>query len=637
MPSSLRDRFARTLAAFGLALAALLPAASMVHAKDILTLRVGTVEALDSLNPFETELLLGYEVFTLNYDLLVNFGPNNDPVPGFADSWTQSADQLTWTFHIRDGMKWSDGQPATSADVVYTYNLELQGTKNGGVLGLGYLDPYLKDSFVTSVTAPDPSHVVITTSHPTTKLTHSYIPIVPQHIWKNVTPANIDNFLNNPPVVGTGPYQAVESTSQYVRLTRNPYYWGKQGAEDEIVIQYYPDAPDTMVAAFKNNELDYIHSPSPESFNQLKTAPNTVVDASEGNGFTQINYNTYTKGGGASTTALQDPLFRQALGYAIDKPTLIQKVLLGYGTPGSTQVPPWEKQYHTEPNDLRTFDIAKANSLLDAAGYPRDPAGNRVDKQGKEINLRLYAPNTDADYGKDAQFIQGWFEQVGIKVSAQVLDAGILGTDEAYDTTKPVKGQLDYDMVIWGWAGDPDPNALLQILTTSAIGGSSDSQWSNPQYDQLYDEQNESDTVPAQRKMYIDQMQQLFYDQAPYDILYYDNNLDAYHTDKFAGWENQPVQGGAPFFQDGSIDYTLLTDATKATPAPSVTANPAPASSGGTVAPAPSVAPAPVPTDTGSSGSALPLILGIIVIAVLLVGFIGLTRRRRTAAAEDDE
>jgi peptide/nickel transport system substrate-binding protein len=636
MRSPLRDRLARTLAALGLTLAALLPAASVVHAKDILTLRVGTVEALDSLNPFETILTLGYEVFTLNYDLLVNFGPNNDPVPGFADTWTQSSDQLTWTFHIRDGMKWSDGQPATSADVVYTYNLELNGTKNGGVVGLGYLDPYLIDSFVTSVTAPDPSTVVITTSRPTTKLTHSYIPILPQHIWKNVTPANINDFLNNPPVVGTGPYQAVESTSNYVRLTRNPYYWGKQAAEDEIVIQYYPDAADTMVAAFKNHELDYIHSPQAESFNQLKTLPNTVAQASEGNGFTQINYNTYTKGGGASTTAVQDPLFRQALGYAIDKPTLIQKVLLGYGSPGTTQVPPWEKAWHTDPNDVRTFDIAKSNSLLDAAGYPRGPDGIRVDKQGKEINLRLYAPNTVADYAKDAQFIQGWFQQVGIKVSAQVLDSGILGTDEALDTTKPAKGQLNYDMVIWGWAGDPDPNALLQILLTSAIGSSSDSQWSNPQYDQLYVQQNQA-ASDADRKMYMDQMQQLFYDQAPYDILYYDNNLDAYHTDKFAGWENQPVQGGAPFFQDGSIDYTLLTDATKATPAPSAAANPAPASSGGTVAPAPSLAPAPAPTDTGSGGSPLPLIVGIIAIAILLVGFIGLTRRRRAAAAEDDE
>ncbi len=238
-------------------------------------------------------------------------------------------------------------------------------------------------------------------------------------------------------------------------------------------------------------------------------------------------------------------------------------------------------------------------------------------------------------YAKDAQFIQGWFQQVGIEVSAQVLDEGTLVTDEALDTTKPAKGQLDYDMVIWGWVGDPDPNALLQILLTSSIGSTSDSQWSNAQYDQLYDTQNQAPTDAA-RKAAMDQMQQIFYDQAPYDVLYYDNNLDAYHTDKFAGWQNQPVEGGAPFFQDGSINYTLLTDATKATPSPSAV-NAEPTAAAGSNGPTASVAPAPVPTDSGSSGSPLPLIAGIAAIAVLLVVFIGLTRRRRAAAEEDDE
>ena len=636
MRSPLRDRFARTLAALGLAMAVLLPAAS-VRAADPLILRIGTTESLDSINPFETALTVGYEVFTLNYDLLVNFGANNEPVPGFADSWAESADNLSWTYHIRDGMKWSDGQPATSADVVYTYNLELKGTKNDGVVGAGYLDPYLKAAFVTGVTAPDPSTVVITTSQPTTKLTHVYIPILPEHIWKAVTPTGVANYPNKPPIVGTGPYQVVEfKLGQYVRLVRNPNYWGPKGAEDEIVIQFYPDAPDTMVAAFKNNELDYIHNPNALQLNQLKTAPNTVTLSAEANGFTQLNYNTYTKGGGASTTALQDPAFRQALGYAIDKPTLIQKVLLGYGTPGTTQVPAWERNWHVEPNDVRQFSIDTANAKLDAAGYPRGPDGTRIDKQGKPISLRLYAPNTDPSYGKDAQFIQGWFGQVGVKVTAQVLDQGVLITDEALDTTKPAKGQLNYDMVIWGWAGDPDPNTLLQILETSAIGSTSDSQWSNPQYDALFDQQNQA-TNDADRKALITQMQQLFYDQAPYDILYYDNSLDAYHTDKFAGWQTQPVVGGEPFFVDGSVNYTVLTDATKATPVPSVTANPAPTVAGASGAPVASATPAPVPTDTGSGGSPLALIIGVVAIAALLVVVLMMTRRRSAAAAEDEE
>ena len=188
-------------------------------------------------------------------------------------------------------------------------------------------------------------------------------------------------------------------------------------------------------------------------------------------------------------------------------------------------------------------------------------------------------------------------------------------------------------MVIWAWQGDPDPNALLVILTTSTIGNTSDSQWSNAQYDQLYDQQNQAAT-DAERKTYMAQMQQLFYDQAPYHILYYDNNLDAYHTDKFGGWQTQPAQGGSPFFVDGSINYTVLTDATKATPAPTATVNAEPTA--GSSGPAASVAPAPVPADT-SSGSPLPLIIGIVAIAALLVVILLMTQRRRKATEEDDE
>jgi peptide/nickel transport system substrate-binding protein len=640
MRSPLRDRFARTIAAFGLALAALLPAAS-ARAAAPLVLRVGETQDLDSLNPFMTALEIGYEVFTLNYDLLVNFGQNNEAVPGFADTWTQSADGLSWTFHIRSGMKWSDGQPATSEDVRYTYQLELDGTKDGGSVGLGYLDPYLKDSFVTAVTAPDPSTVVITSSRPTSKLTSAYIPILPAHIWKNVKPANVSDFKNNPTNVGTGPYQVVEwKASQYVKLQRNPNYWGTPGAEDQIVIQFYPDAPDTMVAAFKNNELDYIHNPSAGQFNQLKTLPKTVALATESNGFTQINFNTYDKdipSGGASTKALRDPAFRTALGYAVDKSTLIQKVLLGYGSPGTTQVPPWQRKWHVDPTDIRQFNIATANTMLDAAGYPRGSDGTRVDKEGKPINLRLYFPSDNPDYAKDAQFVQDWYGQAGVKVTAQGLDSGTLGTLEYLDGSKAAKGQLKYDMVIWGWTGDPDPNALLTILETSSIGNTSDSQWSNTQYDGLFDQQNQAAT-DADRHALMAQMQQLFYDQAPYEILYYDNNLDAYHTDKFANWQNQPADGGAPFFLDGSLAYTVLTDATKATPvpsaAPSVATSPVAGSSTGPVA---SPTPAPVATDTSGSGSSLGLILAVVAIAALLVVVLLMTRRRRAAAAEDDE
>src|SRR4029079_8656892 len=115
MRQPLRARAARLLVATGLAASALLPAAAAnVRSADPLVLKAGTDQDLQVLNPFESVTVADFEVFTLNYDLLVNYGVDIEPVPGFAESWTQSPDGKTWTFKIRPGMKWSDGQPATS-------------------------------------------------------------------------------------------------------------------------------------------------------------------------------------------------------------------------------------------------------------------------------------------------------------------------------------------------------------------------------------------------------------------------------------------------------------------------------------------------------------------------------------------
>ncbi len=90
-------------------------------AADPVVLRVGTTQDLDASNPYQTALVSGYEAFQLTYNLLVDFGNNLEPVPGFADSWERAADRVT--FHIRTGMKWSDGQPATSADACFSWQL----------------------------------------------------------------------------------------------------------------------------------------------------------------------------------------------------------------------------------------------------------------------------------------------------------------------------------------------------------------------------------------------------------------------------------------------------------------------------------------------------------------------------------
>ncbi len=644
MRPNARVRFARLGAALLLVAALTMPSLALpTRAANSLILRVGTTQDLDSMNPFQTALAVGYEAFTLNYDLLVNFDEMMNPAPGFAESWTQSSDGLTWTFKIHPGMTWSDGKPATSEDARFTLQTVLDAVNAGASIGLGYLDPYVKYAAIKSVAAPDPTTLVVTTTRANDRVLAMFIPILPKHVWGTYTYKTIADFPNKAPVVGSGPYQAVEwQTGQFMRFARNESYWGSHGAPTEVDIRFFPTAQDTMVQAFKNKELDYIHNPTAAQFIQLKAQKDVVALSASANGFTELGFNTYGQdiaGGGASTTALRDPAFRDALGYAIDKPALVDKVLNGFGTAGTTQVPPSQVKWYVAPTDIRTFDIGVAKQKLDAAGYPTDASGNRLDKQGKVIALRLYFPNTDSSYATSAQFITDWFGQLGIKVHSQALDEGTLTDLEVgpSDGVMP-KTKLNYDMFIWGWVGDPDPNTLLAIFQTEAIGNSSDSQFSNPTYDTLFTQQNEAPDA-ATRKTLMAQMQQIMYDQAPYHILYYDNVLDVYRTDRFSNWQTQPPTDGTPLFVNGSYNYTILTDATASptpAPSPSAGASAAPGSSSPGASTTPTPAPSPAPGGGGASGGDNTLlIVAAAIVIVVVVGGGYLLMRRRPAQEEE--
>ena len=639
MRSTLRRRATRALAVSALILSTLLPAAAPATAADPVVLRVATTQDLDSLNPYATLLVVGYEAFLLSYNLLVDFGPDLEPIPGFADKWERAADGHSWTFHIRDGMKWSDGQPATSADACFSWKLAIDSiAKNGsGALGAGYLDPGLDDAKVTKVTCPDASTMIATTDDGSDRILQTYLPIIPQHIWSKQTFETIGKAKFDAPLVGTGPYQAVEwQTGQFVRFQRNPNYWGPKTYPDQVVIQVFKSA-DTMVQALKAGEIDYAHGVLADQFDALKTEPNMKTVVGSANGWTQLAFNTYgtgtgktIKGGGPSTQALLDPKFRDALGYAVDHQALVDKVLGGYGDVGSTIVPPVLTKWHVDPTNPRHFDIELAKQKLTDAGYVLDANGARLDKQGKPISLRLITPNTDDNYPKAAQFVSEWYADLGIKVTTSVLESSTVG-----DRVLPPEGdgKADYDIELWGWAGNVDPNALLQIFKCDAIGSSSDSQYCNPAFDKLYDDQLAA-TTDDTRKAILTQMQNLIYDEAPYDILYYDANLEAYRTDRFAGWQNQPTANGTPMFSYGTLGYTLLTDATAQPSAAPSEAAPSGASAGPVATAAPSAAGGD--TTSGSGNSTL-LILGAILLIVLIGGGLIMSSRRRARGAGGED
>ena len=607
--------------------------AGPVIAADPVVLTVGTTQDLDASNPFNTELVVGYEVFELTYSLLTDYDKDTKPAPGFSDTWTRAADKVT--FHIPDGVKWSDGQPATSADACFTWQMALDAIANEA--DMGYLSAGLSDAHITKVECPDANTMIAYTTDQSDRIFQIYMPILPKHIWGKFDYKSIMDEKFDAPLVGTGPYTLVEwQTGQFARFVRNPNWTGAKGFEDEVVLRFYPDQTDTMVQALKNGELDYAHNVNADQFKQLQADPAYTAVAGSANGWTQMAFNTYgqydgktIKGGGPSTKALLDPKFRDALGYAVDKDVLLERVLGGFGDKGDTVVPPILGDMHVTPDTPRTFNIDMAKQKLTDAGYVLDADGKRLDKEGKAINLRLYYPNTDDNYKKSAEFIKEWYGQLGIGVTNQQFDSdtltGILLPPEAGD-----EYVADYDIELWGWSGSPDPNGLLIVFRCDQIGNLSDSQYCNPEYDRLYD--LESTQGGADRLATLKQMQNLIYNEAVYDVLYYDANLDVYRNDRFAGWQNMP-SNGTPFFTYGILNYTLLTDATAVpTPGPTTVA--------ATTAPGASPAATAAPTPGGASDSGSNTML-LIVLAAALVIVVGggwwYMRGRRSGAAAEEE
>jgi peptide/nickel transport system substrate-binding protein len=635
MRSSLRRRAARLSTVLAVTGMLILPGvAAPVAAADPVVLTVGTTQDLDASNPFNTELVVGYEAFELTYSLLVDFDKDARPAPGFADSWERSPDRVT--FKIGSGRKWSDGEPATSADVCFSWGLAIAAHKDDSYVGSGYLDPGLTDAGVTKIECPDPNTFIAYTTDQSDRIFQTYMPIIPQHVWKSYNYKTIADQKFDGPLVGSGPYTLAEwKTGQFARFVRNPNFWGHQGFEDEVVLRFFPDNTDTMVQALKTGEVDYVHRVNNDQFAQLKADPAYTAVAGIPNGWTQLAFNQYgsnngktIKGGGPSTKALLDPKFRDALGYATDKQTLVERALGGLGTPGDTVIPPTLVDWHVSPDRPRSFNIELAKQKLDEAGYPLVD-GKRMDKEGKAINLRLYYPNTSDIYPKTAAFIKEWYGQLGIGVTDQSFDSDTL-TSIVLPPESGEDGALaKYDIELWGWSGSPDPNGLLYIFLCNQIGSSSDSQWCSKEYDDLY--AKESKEAGAERKATLTQLQNLVYDQAVYDVLFYDDNLDVHRNDKFAGWQNMPSDG-TPFFAYGILNYTLLTDATLVpTPGPTTAATAAAGASAGPTATA-------GPSTGGTSGTGDNTTLLIVLVAVVVVvGGGWLFLRRRSAPAAEEE
>jgi peptide/nickel transport system substrate-binding protein len=561
------------------------------------TFTVGMLNNVDSFNPFNGVEAESYEMWALMYDYMIRYSDKDmSPEPGLAKSWDTSDNGLTWTFHIRSGVKWSDGVPLTAADIAYTYNRILDGGPEAASWG-----SYLKS--VTKITAPNATTVVLKLNKPNAVLPLLPIPIIPEHVWKHVSESQVKTYSNEPPnVVGSGPFRIIQgkASGSLYRFVPNRHYWGGVSHIDNLVFRVYNDE-DTLVQALKKGEVDFAEGISPLQVKALKGQPGITAQLGDSPGFDEVAFNTGSvnlktgKPMGDPNPAVLDPKFRFALTTAIDRSSLVQHVYQGGGTPATTVIPPAYSKYRWQaPAADFSFNQAKAARLLDAAGYKVGSDGWRTLPNGKPIGtLRLDARTESQTSIQTMKFVQEWLSDLHIQSKITTMESSKL-------TNTILEG--DYDMFQWGWYVEPDPDSMLSYFTCGQRGGWSDSWYCNPTYDKLYKEQH-SALDQATRESEVKQMQKILYRDAPYLNTVYNTIGEAYRSDRWHGFVPQPNPGGVLLFQYGVQNYINIRP------------GPAPIS-GGAAGSATAAADGTSSTTTADSTK----VLGVIVGGLLLFG-----------------
>ena len=397
--------------------------------------RIGYGGSPDTLNPGTAVLTEAYTIFALVYDALYTYNLDGTYSLGLAESVDRSADGLTYTYKIRSGIKFHDGQPLTARDVAFTYNL------NKAHAEYPYMNPYTAS--MESITAPDDTTVVIRLNavipNIESQLVFQYV--LPAHVWQAHAAGAAAVEFENETLIGSGPFKLLEyKQGEFVRLGANKQHFSRPPKVDEVIFQTFGN-PDALVQAVSTGQVDMITELPNAAAEKLGKAPNVkVVSAAPfAPAVSDIIFNQATsascpsKSACTGNVALQDRQVRVALAHATNKQQLIDVLLLGKGTPGLTLIPNGLGMWFNNSLQDYEYNPAKANKILDDAGYSARPYAqpNRCAVPGcpsgsPVMNFRMYWPSDSVDAPRMAELLAGMWKEIGVGVQPQAIDPDAL-------------------------------------------------------------------------------------------------------------------------------------------------------------------------------------------------------------------
>ena len=475
--------------AAGLALAA----ATAVARADT-TLVVSMAADPTGLDPEAVENNTSGFVMATVYDSLTAYKPGTVEVaPGLAQSWDITEDGLSYTFHLRKGVKFHDGTPFNAHTYLQDLDRWLNKNDPNYIFKNGPEDSYIDFTFgdVASYSATDDDTVVLKMKEPSAAMLASLA-----MVWQGVTsyPAAAKygkDYRNHP--VGTGPFIFREWRQRdQVILDANPDYWKGKPKIDHLVFKEYPDAQAALLA-LKRGEAQVMGDVATQVISAIRSDNNLTL-------LTQPGLTVNGMGMPNEAPPFNDKRVRQALNDAVDKDAINKALYQNLATTLNSPIP--ESQWgHDKTMKPYAYDPAKAKQLLAAAGV----------KPGLKVELLSYStPRGYNPAGPDlAVALQGYFNKVGIDASIRKLDMGAFLAE--------VRSGKYPGMFLTGWSGDNgDPDNFVGALFNSkGMPVSDTAHYKNPEVDKMMDEAA-SVSDPEKRLAMYKTIQRQIMDDAPW-------------------------------------------------------------------------------------------------------------------------
>ena len=488
-------------------------------------LRIGYTDPPDGINPFVGSNQVSYVIFQEMYPALVQYDEDYQLTGDWAESWTVSDDNRTYTFELRPG-KWSDGTPLTSADAVWTFETVLKYKDVSTGLTAGYIDD------VESVEAPNDQTFIVTYAKPKATALANLQPfyILPKHVFEQHVGEGgkgLDKWdmKAEGELVGGGPFTVKAYDEKGTTLLeRNPGYYGPKPNLDAIGITVYQN-PDAMVSAFKAGEIDSMDKVPVTLVDQITAMPDVQVEGGLVPDVVNIGFNANPKK--TNQRELLDPVVKNAMAHAVNRDKIIETVYNGRAAPAASILTPIAGDYLDPTIKPEAYDLALANQLLDDAGYTKGADGIRTTPAGERMSYEVLLPTDIEGQQRKFEIIQEDWKAIGIETVGKPMDGSAAGAA----MMAPDGKYLDFDLHMWSWLGYIDPDFMLMTVMCDQYGNWSDTAYCNPEYDALYAQQA-AEMDPAKRIAIVHEMQQILYRDHPYIFIAQSEFVRAYK----GGW-----------------------------------------------------------------------------------------------------